>query len=148
VERFVDPTLGYPHGEERGYARGCRCLDCTAAHTQRNRDVRAAKKAREATQPKHVRGQLEKTVRRELKNNSDCSPPWVETLHALAVLLAQQIDRAHDDGGKESVISPLTARLYQTLDRIRVAAPAKGSQSPAGVGDEAEDFVNGLTPMG
>lgn len=148
MERNIDQTPDFPHGKELGYRKGCKCDDCTLAHRLKAQATRRNAKARLPKEPPPPRGPMEKTVRRELKEASDCQPPWVQTLHALAIMLAQQIDRASAEGGKESVISPLTARLTQILDRIRVPSPAKPGAQPAGVGDEAEDFVNGLTPMG
>lgn len=147
MEPWIDPTPDFPHGKELGYRKGCKCDPCRLAHKVKVQEDRASRKAKLPKEPPPPRGHMERTVRRELKEASACQPPWVQTMHALAIALAQQIDRATGAGGKESVISPLTARLMQVLDRIRVAGPAKGD-TPAGVGDEAEDFVNGLTPMG
>jgi len=147
MERWIDPTPGFPHGKELGYRKGCKCDDCTLAHRLKAQATRRNAKARLPKEPPPPRGPMEKTVRRELKEASDCTPPWVQTLHQLAITLAQQIDKATRDG-RDAVVSPLTARLMQVLDRIKVAAPSRPGPQPAGIGDEAEDFVNGLTPMG
>ncbi|UKA57515.1 hypothetical protein [Arthrobacter sp. FW306-2-2C-D06B] len=82
-------------------------------------------------------------MRRELKEAAAFLPPWVQTLHALAVRTARAIDNAPDDK-----LSPLVARLVRVLDRIRAAGPVAPCPKPKSVGDEAEDFVNGLRKFG
>lgn len=87
-------------------------------------------------------------MRRELKGVADCTPPWVETLHDLALTNARAIDEAVESGKIQS-LPGLQGKLLDVLDRIRTAAPPAAGAKPApSVGDEAEDFVNGLTKFG
>lgn len=87
-------------------------------------------------------------MRRELKGVSDCRPPWVETLHELAITTARAVDEAVESGKIQS-LPGLQGKLLDVLDRIRTAArPAPGAKPAPSVGDEAEEFVNALPKFG
>jgi hypothetical protein len=139
-----DPS--YPHGE-RGYYWGHRCDVCKAGHRDKVREDRRKRAAAEPKRRAGVAGEMERTVRRELKGASNNQPPWVETLNLMAITLAIQIDNAAaDETSKPQLLPALTAKLLVVLDRIKAAPMSKpGGMSGGGVGDEAEDFVNGLT---
>jgi len=83
-------------------------------------------------------------VARELKEAAGCNPPWVQTLHELALLNARVIDQARARGPLQ-LISPMEGKLLEVLDRIRTAPPAMPKPSAA---DDVEAFVNGLTSLG
>lgn len=140
--------LGFEHGA-KGYRNGCRCQTCRDGQRLRIAEQREQRKqATPAATPPHRPGKVERTVRRELKGVSDCRPPWVETLHDLALVTARAIDEAVETGKIQS-LPGLQGKLLDVLDRIRTAAPpAVGAKSALSVGDEAEDFVNGLTKFG
>ncbi len=78
-------------------------------------------------------------MRRELKEASGYTPPWVQTLHELAIHDAQVIDQVLKNGPL-TLLSPMQGKLLDVLDRIRTAPPS----SPVSGADEIEDFVNGL----
>jgi transposase-like protein len=49
VERRIDIKLPIRHGTVHAYCRrGCRCIDCRAAHATRQRALRASNRARVA----------------------------------------------------------------------------------------------------
>ena len=135
----------FSHGAN-GYQNGCRCQTCREGQRLRIAEQRDKRRRAEA-EPKPRAGRVERTVRRELKGLTD-RPPWSETLHDLALLTARAIDQAEEAGRVQSLPS-LTARLLDVLDRLRPAGPRPvRSGAPVSVGDEAEDFVNGLPKLG
>ncbi len=148
ADRPIIADLGFEHGA-KGYRNGCGCQTCRDGQRLRIAEQREQRRqATPAATPPRRAGKVERTVRRELKGVSDCRPPWVETLHDLAIMNARAIDEAVETGKIQS-ISALQGKLLDALDRIRTAAPPAAGVKPApSVGDEAEDFVNGLTKFG
>lgn len=137
----------FPHGT-KGYRRGCGCEVCKNAHRMEANEYNASRR-RTSKDGAAIRpaGPVEKNVRRELKEASGFTPPWVQTLHSMALDLARAVDDAAENGPK-TLLSPLSGRLLDVLDRIRSVAPMpRGSTNPD-VGDEAEDFVNGIHKLG
>lgn len=114
---------GFEHGA-KGYPNGCGCQTCRDG--QRLRIAEQLEQKRLATPPAtpavHKPGKVDRTVRRELKDVSDCRPPWVETLHDLALTNARAIDEAVETGKIQS-FQGLQGKLLDVLDRIRTAAP-------------------------
>lgn len=148
-DRPIITDLGFEHGA-KGYRAGCGCQTCRDGQRLRIAEQRENRRLATpaATPPVHRPGKVERTVRRELKGVSDCRPPWVETLHEMAILTAKAVDEASESGKVQS-LPGLQGKLLDVLDRIRTAAPpAPGVKPAVSVGDEAEDFVNGLTKFG
>jgi hypothetical protein len=79
-----------------------------------------------------------------LKEASGYTPPWVQTLHELAIHDAQVIDQVLKNGPL-TLLSPMQGKLLDVLDRIRTAPPSAPKASAA---DEVEDYVNGLGRLG
>lgn len=148
ADRPIITESGFEHGA-KGYRNGCGCQTCRDGQRLRIAEQRENRKqATPAATPPHRAGKVERTVRRELKGVPDCRPPWVDTLHDLALVTARAIDEAVETGKIQS-LPGLQGKLLDILDRIRTAAPPSVGAKPApSVGDEAEDFVNGLTKFG
>lgn len=148
ADRPIITESGFEHGA-KGYRNGCGCQTCRDGQRLRIAEQRENRKQATApATPPHKAGKVEQTVKRELKGVSDCRPPWVETLHDLALTNARAIDEAVETGKIQS-LPGLQGKLLDVLDRIRTAAPpAVGAKPAPSVGDEAEDFVNGLTKFG
>ena len=149
ADRPVIKEPGFEHGA-KGYRNGCGCQTCRDGQRLRIAEQRENRRQATgaATEPPHRPGKVERTVRRELKGVSDCRPPWVETLHELAITTARAVDEAVKQDKIQS-LPGLQGKLLDVLDRIRSAAPVPAGAKPApSVGDEAEDFVNGLTKFG
>lgn len=149
ADRPIIRESGFEHGA-RGYRAGCGCVTCRDGQRLRIAEQREQRRLATpaATVAPHKAGRVERTVRRELKGVSDCRPPWVETLHELALTTARAIDEAVGTG-KVASLPGLQGKLLDVLDRIRTAAPpAAGAKPAVSVGDEAEDFVNALPKFG
>lgn len=148
ADRPIITESGFEHGA-KGYRAGCGCQTCRDGQRLRIAEQRENRKqATPAATPPHRPGKVERTVRRELKGVPDCRPPWVDTLHELAVTTARAIDEAVESGKVQS-LPGLQGKLLDVLDRIRTAAPPPPRpKTEPSVGDEAEEFVNGLTKFG